>query len=90
MNNAMPVFAVYVNRAFVGNVSAVSERQAKRRALARFGRCEVMATGNAPIDSRAKLAQADSSFTHGRAPYATPGFEERRAALIAAHKAGAL
>jgi hypothetical protein len=85
----MPTFAVFKNRNFVGYVSAVSERQAKNRALGLHGRCEVVACGNASIDRAARLPVADSSFTHGRAPYPTPGFAERRAALIAAHKASA-
>lgn len=91
MNNAMPTFTVLKNKVFQGTVSAVSYDQALARAYGRFGRCEVVASGNVNIDraSNGKRGRNDKSFTHGRAPYATPGFEARRAALIEAHKAGA-
>jgi hypothetical protein len=87
MSKSMPSFTVLKNKVAVGTVSAVSYAQAIARAHGRFGRCEVVADGNVPMDRKGKMNVAEG-FTHGRAPYATPGFEERRAALIAAHKAG--
>lgn len=84
-------FTCLKNKAFVGYVNASSLGKAQAKALGLYGRCEVMLSK----DSRGmgvigRIARdTDSSFTHGRAPYATPGFEARRAALIAAHKAGA-
>ena len=89
MKNAMPTFAVLKNKTLLGYVSAVSYEQAIARAYGRYGRCEVNACGNVAIDRNAKTkGRNDMSYSHGRAPYATPGFEARRAALIAAHKAG--
>lgn len=89
MKNSMPAFTVLKNKVAVGTVSAVSYDQALARAYGRFGRCEVIANGNVAIDRAAngKRGRSDQSFTHGRAPYATPGFEARRAALIEAYKA---
>ncbi|ARK07595.1 hypothetical protein LAV_00220 [Sphingobium phage Lacusarx] len=84
MRNSMPLFTVLKNKVVVGQVSAVSLEQAKGRAYGRFGRCEVIANGNVPMDAKGRHADC---FTHGRRPYATPGFEERRAALIAEFKA---
>lgn len=83
----MPLFTVLKNKLPVGTVSAVSYEQAIGRAYGRFGRCEVVANGNVEMDKRGKRMVAEG-FTHGRSPYPTPGFEERRSALIAAHKAG--
>lgn len=89
MRNAMPTFTVLKNKLVVGTVSAVSYDQAVARAYGRYGRCEVIANGNVAIDKAAngKRGRNDQSFTHGRRPYATPGFEARRAALIAEFKA---
>lgn len=83
MQNTMPTFAVLKNGNLVGYVNAVSYQQAKNRARGLHGRCEVLACGNARMDRKGQHAD---SYTHGRQPYPTPGFEERRAALIAAHK----
>jgi hypothetical protein len=87
----MPKFAVLKNKAFMGYVSAVSHAQAMERATKLHGRCEIMAQGNVPLDRKARTdtTTPDKSYSHGRSPYPTPGFEERRAALIAAHKAKA-
>lgn len=38
MINAMPTFAIYLNRELQGYVAAVSLRQAKERARKRYGR----------------------------------------------------
>jgi hypothetical protein len=86
MTSTMPTFTVLKNGNFVGYVNGVSYAQALARANGRFGRCEVIATGNARMDRKGRHAD---SFTHGRSPYPTPGFEARRAALIEAHKAAA-
>lgn len=88
MTNPMPIFAIYRNRVELGTVSAVSYAQAMKRARAIYGRCEVLAVGNVALDRKARTIGPLESFTDGRAPYATPGFEARRSALIAAHKAG--
>lgn len=85
MRNAMPLFTVLKNKVVLGQVSAVSYEQAKGRAYGLYGRCEVIANGNVQMDRKGRHADC---FTHGRQPYATPGFEERRAALIAEFKAG--
>jgi hypothetical protein len=85
MTNSMPTFRVLKNTNFVGYVNAVSYAQAIERAVNLYGRCEVIACGNARMDRKGRHAD---SYSHGRRPYATPGFEARRAALIAAHKAG--
>jgi hypothetical protein len=97
MTNAMPAFTVLVNKLAIGRVSAVSHAQAmtRARALARaagHARFEIEAEGNVTLDraARTNFSRSDTSYSAGRAPYATPGFEERRAAMIAAYKAGAL
>jgi hypothetical protein len=77
-------FIVLKNKVEVGVVTALSYEQAIARATGLHGRCEVVASGTAKIDRKGRHAD---SFSHGRSPYPTPGFEERRAALIAAHKA---
>jgi hypothetical protein len=86
MTNPMPLFIATRNNVELGTISAVSYGQALKRARTAYGRCEVLAVGNVNIDRKGRHAD---SRTDGRAPYATPGFEARRAALIAAHKAGA-
>ncbi len=88
--STIPTFAVYKNRVLVGTVSALTEKQAHRRAFGKYGRCEVM---KADMDRRLtatdRVQAADSSFTHGRSPYAVGDFEARRQAEIAKWKAGA-
>lgn len=88
MTNAMPTFTVLRNRTELGTVSAVSYDQAMQRAKKAYGRCEVIAAGNVTIDRKARTVGPLEGFTHGRAPYATPGFEARRAALVSDYKAG--
>lgn len=89
MTNLIPTFRVYKNKVLVGTVSATTEQQAHTRAYAKYGRCEVMkADMERRLSQNGRVERSDSSFTHGRSPYPTPGFEERRAALIAAYKAG--
>ncbi len=97
MTNSMPTFAVLRNKVIIGYVSAVSHAQAMQRAAtvardAGYRRFEIMAEGNVELARGAdrKAGYVDHSYNGGRSPYATPGLEERRAALIAAHKAGAL
>lgn len=90
MPNSMPTFEARKNNVHLGYVNAVSYEQAIGRAHGKFGRCEVLACGNVAINRSAKEnGWSDMSYTHGRSPYATPGFEARREALIAAHKANA-
>lgn len=81
----MITFKVLKNTNEVGFVNAVSYAQGLARAVGRYGRCEVLACGPAKMDRKGRHAD---SYSHGRSPYPTPGFEARRAALIAAHKAG--
>lgn len=69
----------------LGTVNAVSYRQAMRRADTLFGRCELLPVGDKALD---RVSHVSEARTHGRRPCATPGFEARRAALIAAYKAG--
>lgn len=89
MSNLIPTFRVYKNKVLVGTVSALTEQQAHARAYAKYGRCEVMkADMDKRLSANGRVERSDSSLTHGRSPYPTPGFEERRAALIAAYKAG--
>lgn len=89
MTNAMPIFAAYRNGVELGLIYAVSYTQALARAERRYGRCEVYAVGNVRMDraSNSTKGRSDMSYTHGRRPYETPGFAERRAALIAEYKA---
>lgn len=86
MTNSMPLFIATRNNVELGTVSAVSYAQAIKRARIAYGRCEVLAVGNVNIDRKGRH---EDSRTDGRSPYPTPGFEARRAALIAAHKAAA-
>lgn len=90
MTNSMPTFAVFHHRTFLGYVSAVSVKQAKARAKALHNvRCEVELCLNVKPTAKDRLS-ANQTFNAKRAaPYATPGFEARRAALIAEFKAGA-
>jgi hypothetical protein len=85
MTKTIASFTVLKNTNKVGIVNAVSYAQALARATGRYGRCEVLANGDARMDRKGRHAD---SYSHGRSPYPTPGFDERRAALIAAHKAG--
>jgi hypothetical protein len=78
------LFVAYRNGVELGNFSAPDYATAKQRAYLSYGRCEVLAVSGL----RKGTDNVVESRTHGRAPYATPGFEARRAALIAAHKAG--
>lgn len=89
MTNTMPTFAVYKNRVMIGTVSALTEKQAHERALRKYGRCEVMkANMDRRLTATDRVERSDSSFTHGRSPYAVGDFEARRAAEIAKWKAG--
>ena len=88
MTTSIPTFACFKNRVFVGIVSAVTERDAHKRAFRKYGRCEVMATTARKLAPKGRVERSDSSFTHGRSPYATGDFEARRAAEIARWKAG--
>jgi hypothetical protein len=91
--NAMPSFKVLINKVVVGRVNAVSYEQALTRALALVAksghsRCEVIAEGKVNLDRKARSCpREDHSFTHGRSRYPTPGFDARRAALLAEFKA---
>jgi hypothetical protein len=87
--NSMPAFAVYKNKVLLGQVNGVSHAQAMARAVGKFGRCELIAIGNVPLDRKARtqFAETDMQFSHGRTAYPTDGFAERRAAEIAAWKA---
>lgn len=94
MTNSMPTFTVLVNKLAIGRVNAVSHGQAMLRAatLARkagYSRFEIVAEGNVRLDRKARdnFAVSDTSYVAGRARYATPGFDARRAALIAEFKA---
>jgi hypothetical protein len=89
MAKNIPTFAIYKNKVFVAFISAVSERQAHETALYKYGRCEVMLSDNSDrnLPKKSRIERADSSFTHGRSPYATGDFEARRQAEIAKWKA---
>lgn len=82
--NAMPIFIASSYGVELGVISAVSYAQAIKRARKLFGRCEVIAVGNVPMDRKGRHAD---SRTHGRAPYDTKGFDARRNALVEAYKA---
>lgn len=84
----LPTFRCFRNRLFVGIVTARTEQKAHEKALALYGRCEIMATGDIKIDPRGRVRRADASYSHGRSPYPVGDFEARRAAAIAAWKAG--
>jgi hypothetical protein len=88
MATALPTFRVFKNRRFVGIVTAVKEADAHRRAVAKYGRCEVMIASDSKLRPTGRVERADSSYTHGRSPYAVGDFEARRAAEIARWKAG--
>jgi hypothetical protein len=87
-NRSLPTFAVYKNRVLVGIVTAVKEADAHKRAVAKFGRCEVMIAADAKLRRAGRVERSDSSYTHGRSPYAVGDFAARRAAEIARWKAG--
>lgn len=94
MTNSMPSFTVLVNKSEIGRVSAVSHDQAMKRATALakaagYSRFELVAEGNVKLDRKARenFTVSDTSFNGKRRRYATPGFEERRAALLAEFKA---
>ena len=90
MTNPMPTFAVFKNRVMIGTVSALTEVQAHERAYKLFGRCEVMkSTMDKRLSQNGRVERSDSSYTHGRSPYAVGDFEARRQAEIAKWKAGA-
>jgi hypothetical protein len=80
----MNTFLAMKNGSELGTFSAPSYEEALHRARLTYGRCEVLAVSGL----RKGTGAVAESRTHGRSPYATPGFAERRAALIAAHKAG--
>jgi len=84
MINAMPTFAASRNGVFQGNVRAVSIEQAIKRARKLYGRCEVMPASEGAISKRFQATPHHTDYMR-RCP--TPGFEARRAALIAEHKA---
>lgn len=87
--SAMPAFACYRHRNFLGMIYAVSYRQAMTRARNAYGRCEVIATGNVSVaksDNR-NAGDHNEGRVDGRAPYAVGDFEARRQAEIAKWKA---
>jgi hypothetical protein len=88
MTTSIPTFAVYKNRTFVGIVSAITERDAHKRAFRKYGRCEVMATSARKLAPKGRVERSDSSYTHGRSPYAVGDFAARREAEIARWKEG--
>lgn len=94
MTDTTHIFLVLVNKATIGRVRANTYKGAMRRATAlaaSYGhsRFELIAEGRkglgAQAESEARIV--DYSYNGGRSRYATPGFEDRRAALIAAYKA---
>ena len=83
--NAMPTFAIFHKAAFLGVVSAVSHKQATRRAAGRFPGKRLVVELSQTVESRdADRVGANKAFQAKRAPYATGDFESRRAAAIAA------
>lgn len=84
MINTMPTYAAYSFGNFKGFIRAVSIAQAKRRAAKLYGRCEVLPASDNAISSR---FVSESHHTDYMRPVKTVGFEARRAALIAEHKA---
>lgn len=79
----LATFACFKGRVFQGYVQATSEKKAHERALALYGRCEVMIDGARKLRKDGRIRRSDSSYTHGRSPYAVGDFEARRAAEIA-------
>ena len=84
MQNTIPTFIALKNGVELGVVHAVSYRQAMQRARATFRcRCEVIAAGNKALAYGDNHSEGDHNVgkVGGRRPYATPGFDERVAAL---------
>lgn len=84
MTNAMPTFIALKNGVELGVIHAVSYRQAIKRAATTFRcRCEVIAVGNVNVAKADNRTAGDHNVAKvgGRRPYATPGFDERVAAL---------
>lgn len=86
-SNKNTTYKILKNTNFVGYVNAPTHAVAMARATGLYGRCEILACGGRAINKTARHAD---SYSHGRRPYPVIGLEERRAALIAAHKAGTL
>jgi hypothetical protein len=82
MLRSMPVYIVLHHGNEIARISAVSYRQAMKRA-ARFGRVEVIASGNVDCarDDNRTAGVHNVGKVGGRKPYATPGFDARVAAL---------
>lgn len=88
-NRSIPTFRVFRNRVEVGIVSAITESDAQRRAVAKYGRCEVIpATPRRKLAAKGRVQRSDASYTHGRSPYPVGDFDSRRAAEIARWQAG--
>jgi hypothetical protein len=76
-------FAVYKSTEFQGFVKAVNYAQAVARAHGRYGMCDVeLAYERKPLAKERRQANARQQGKQSRR-YPTPGFEERRAKLIA-------
>lgn len=90
MTNPMPTYAVMMHREFLGYVNGVSYLQALGRARRQHGAyVDVELALNVKpraVDRREANLEYNAKHTY---TYPTPGFEERRAALIAEFKANA-
>lgn len=87
MINSIPTFDCIRHGNLLGKVSAVSYKQAMKRAERLYGRCEVITVdGVAKADNR-RAGTHNEGRVNGRAPYAVGNFDARRAAEIAAWKA---
>jgi hypothetical protein len=77
------IFQVLKGTVHVGYVKAVNYEQAVARAHGRYGICDVeLATERKPLAKERRQANARQQAKQSRR-YPTPGFDERRAALIA-------
>lgn len=77
------IFQVLKGSVHMGFVKAVNYQQAVARAHGRYGICDVeLATERKPLAKERRQANARQQAKQSRR-YPTPGFEDRRAALIA-------
>lgn len=79
-------FAVFKGTTLVGMVKAVNFEQAVARAHGRYGICDVeLASERKPLRKERFQANQRQQAKQSRR-YPTPGFEDRRAVLLAAYE----
>lgn len=79
-------FAVFKGNVLVGAVKAVNFEQACARAHGRYGICDVELAAERKALRKERLQANKRQQAKQSRRYPTPGFEDRRAALIAAYE----